>query len=109
MAQDIKYIIAISGQSIFDLVISTYGDLNLTYKFIQDNNISNIDASDLTGKTFKFDVNNIANKGFFVSLKNKIATKPTVASGSGNAGSFLLTESGDFLTTESGDKFEIEI
>jgi len=51
----ISYITAIEGQSIFDLVLMTYGDLNYTYKFITDNKISSINDTDLRGKTYFWD------------------------------------------------------
>lgn len=48
----ISYITAVEGQSIYDLVLMTYGDLSYTYRFINDNKISNINDADLRGKTY---------------------------------------------------------
>lgn len=43
------------GQSIYDICNQCYGTLNLLYKLIQDNNISNTNTDDFTGKKFIFD------------------------------------------------------
>jgi hypothetical protein len=48
----ISYITAVEGQSIYDLVLMTYGDLSYVFKFITDNKISSINDTDLRGKTY---------------------------------------------------------
>src|ERR1035437_5559304 len=46
---------AIQGQSIFDLILNTYGTLDLMSKFIQDNSIDNINVVPYSGQLFVWD------------------------------------------------------
>ncbi|CAB4218271.1 hypothetical protein UFOVP1596_11 [uncultured Caudovirales phage] len=46
---------ALDGQSIFDICLQTYGDLNLLYKLMQDNKIDNTNSTMLKGSVFIFD------------------------------------------------------
>lgn len=45
---------ALAGQNIYDLVLSTYGTLDLIDKFIADNSISDINMK-FTGQIYSFD------------------------------------------------------
>ena len=51
----IKTIKALYGQSIYDLCLQAYGTLDFIFKFIQENQISNINDTNLSGNTFIFD------------------------------------------------------
>lgn len=52
----IRQVTGEENQNIYDLVLMVYGDLNMMYKFIQDNpNISSTNDLNVSGKTFNFD------------------------------------------------------
>lgn len=95
------------GQSIYDVCLQTYGTLSLLsnkesalFKLINDNNISNINTGDLSGKVFIFDENlifdfslfsrNIEEKIFYVSVLNKDF--------------YLLQDDGYFIFQDDGFK-----
>lgn len=46
---------AISGQTLADVCLNTYGSLDYFYKLIQDNGIANADAIPYTGQSFVWD------------------------------------------------------
>ncbi len=64
----IKILKAINGQSIFDIILMTYGSLDLSYKLIQDNGIDSVNIGSVDQILFSFDSTLIADN--FVYLKN---------------------------------------
>lgn len=46
---------AISGQTLADVCMNTYGSMDYFYKLLQDNNIANADALPYTGQAFTWD------------------------------------------------------
>ena len=46
---------AIQGQSILDIILNTYGTLDLMSKFIQDNGVDNINVVPYSGQSFVWD------------------------------------------------------
>lgn len=98
----ISYITAVEGQSIFDLVLMTYGDLNYTYKFITDNKISSINDTDLRGKTYFW--NNTLNQNIQFSKWLTINKKVIVSTEGGHGrrlvwdGRFIIWDGSSLLT-----------
>jgi hypothetical protein len=52
---NVSVYIARFGQSIFDVCLQTYGSLDYLYKLIRENDIDNINQTDLKGRAFTFD------------------------------------------------------
>lgn len=89
----------LQGQTVYDLAIQIYGDINNLGKIIAQV----IDPTDpVTGKVFEteFTDNFLANSLFSRQL---VATSQET-----DAGDFLLLESGDFMLLESGYKIALE-
>lgn len=105
----IQYFDALGGQNIFDLVLQSYFDLDQTYRFIQDNNLANINGGGFSGQTFNFNTNYIADFGLFTSFQRtgkKVSTgefvpieAPPVVT------SFILRQDGGYLLRQDGGKF----
>lgn len=47
------------GQSLFDICLMTYGNLEHMYKLLQDNDIDSINETDISQKTFTFDKSSV--------------------------------------------------
>lgn len=56
---------AIAGQSIDDVVLNTYGTVNLRGKLISDNGVDNINGITATGDEFVFDTDFIADQNMY--------------------------------------------
>ena len=54
---------AITGQSIFDVCMQTYGDIGLLYKLLQDNGIDSVDVPVIGGQTFQWDDSLVLDQG----------------------------------------------
>lgn len=48
------YYRSVDGQSIYDVCMNTYHDLNLVYKLAKDNNFDNLNDYPIAGRLFKF-------------------------------------------------------
>lgn len=46
---------AVTGQSVFDLCLNTYGSFDLLFKFLSDNNISDVNYVPYSGQIFYWD------------------------------------------------------
>jgi hypothetical protein len=46
---------AVTGQSVFDLCLNTYGSFDLLFKFLNDNNISDVNYVPYSGQVFYWD------------------------------------------------------
>lgn len=53
---------AISGQSLFDVCLNTYGSIDYLYKLIQDNGILNANTAVLSGQQFTWDDSLVINQ-----------------------------------------------
>lgn len=95
---------SISNQSIFDIVAQTYGNINLTYKLIQESNFSNILSYPIVGTLFIFNPTQI-NDAIFTSYlaKNNIIIN-TVGRNTliNNNSDTLQTDDGIDITTDDG-------
>lgn len=67
---EIAFIIATNGQSIYDLCLMTYGDLKYLYKLIQDNDIISPNDTNLSGKKITFNPTLIQDIGFYKHITN---------------------------------------
>jgi hypothetical protein len=54
---------AVNGQSLFDVCLNTYGTTDLLYKLLQDNNISDLDYTPVSGQVFTYDDSLIIDQG----------------------------------------------
>lgn len=100
---DVRESKCVADQSIFDICLQTYGDLNQLFKLIKENEIDSINEANFLGKSVKFTFSNVSDIGFFNMLSNnkiKIATSETKDSSI----NFLLQESGFHLLLEDGSK-----
>ncbi len=101
-----KYFYSIPNQSVFDIVIQTYNDLNKTYKLIQDSNFNNTLTYPVTQTLFKFNPT-LATDAIFNSYLSKngiiINTVKTINN------KYLLQEDGFVFDLEDGSgKIELE-
>jgi hypothetical protein len=61
------------GQSIADLVLNTYGSLNLSKKFISDNGLTDLNVLARTGDQYVYDTEFIDNETLFATvMDNKL-------------------------------------
>ena len=68
---------AVNGQSLFDVCLNTYGTTDLLFKLLQDNSISDLDFTPVTGQAFAYDDSLIVDQGvqsFFNQSKVIYAT-----------------------------------
>jgi len=85
---DEDFIVAEFGQSIYDICLMTYGNIELIYKLIQDNNIVSLNNTDLSGKKFIFTPSLTIDKGFFNYLVNNNKAIATVGVGDNGGKSY---------------------
>lgn len=94
---------AVSGQTLFDLVIMTYGTTDLLMRFIQENNIADLNEEDLDQKVFTFDMGYIKDNIYFNSLGSYVIS--TAGSLGGAADTFFrITSDGNYRITSAGNK-----
>jgi hypothetical protein len=60
-----------NNQSIFDVCMQTYGDMNFMYKLIQDSGFPSLSTSPTIGTKFTFDESLINDFGFYNQLQSK--------------------------------------
>lgn len=98
---------SISGQSLQDVCLQTYGDLGYICKLMQDNDIDSIDDSVGSNQAFIWDdslvVNQLINQAFIASGifystdAEYVATSDAIET---EDGQFILTETGQNISTE---------
>jgi len=101
----ILYITSQNGQSIYDICIQTYGSLDLLYKLIQDNNLTNIDATLQPGTTLQWDSSLITDNSFYGYLqRNSLNIGTALSNGIQEeiVEELLEQEDGDLLLLQSG-------
>ncbi len=103
---DTAYITATEGQSVYDLVLMTYGDLKYTYKLLQDNNIVSLNNTNLSGKKIIFNPKLINDIGFYNHLINKKKVVNTIFIET--QADYLQTDDGIFLQTDDGIQIQID-
>lgn len=86
------------GQSIIDVNLMYYSDLNSVVKFCKDNSVDGLNDMDMSGRTLEFDTNNNSN----VTNTTLLNQRGTIFKTGSFIGDVLLFENGDFFTTESG-------
>lgn len=70
-SSSIETIKAIGAQTIFDIALMTYGNMDLIYKLITDSGLnSNVFKGNLIGLSFNFDKNKVKNVLYANNLKN---------------------------------------
>lgn len=79
---NIASIIATEGQTLYDISLMTYGNLDNFYKMLQDSQIDNSDTSRLRGLAFNFDKNLIND---FQYYKNLVSTGYIINTGDSQA------------------------
>lgn len=87
-------------QSFFDLIIQSGYSLDMTYKFLIDNNVTNIDADPQIGLIYNFDTSLVKDFSVYNKLKNLFVS--TGFSENAEGQSFLLKEDGFFILQENG-------
>ncbi len=97
------------NQTVYDICLQTYGDLNMLYKLIQDSNFSNILTQPLPGTMFTFNPKLVADNTFGNYLASN---KLTITTGQPNppvidAGA-LETDDGIGLETDSGQQINVD-
>lgn len=66
-----------NNQSVFDVCLQTYGDLNQMYKLLQDSGFSSILTYPKIGTQFTFDNSLISDYSFYNQLQNNQQTLNT--------------------------------
>ncbi len=87
-------------QSVFDLVLMTYGNMENLYKMIQENNFGSINYTPKTGDTVTFQRSQITNVTFY----NEVIKNRHVFSTGTEAGGALLQENEYYILLENGAK-----
>ena len=94
---------AIDGQTIFDIVAQTVGDLGLTYKMVLNNNLSALFDPSIKQRTFTFNTIDIVDYGFYNSLiKRGLIINTGASIATDTSGGDLLLETGFYLLLEDG-------
>lgn len=87
----------ISGQSVFDLLLNTYGTINLLGKLITDNNWTDLSTLTTTGQVIYYDDELIADYNLFDSIQQNNTKFRT-----GVAEEFRITDNNVILQTDDG-------
>lgn len=104
-----KYFYSVPNQSVYDVVLQTYGDLNKTYQIIKDSNFSNILSYPLPSTLFTFNPTLVSDAIFASYLSKNVILINTVDGKSPVNTSYLLEEDGfDFLLEDDSGKIELE-
>lgn len=97
-ASTISNLQAINSQSIYDVCLMTYGNLESITLLKKEN----LDVAPVSGEIFSFDTTKISNFQFYYNVKNKFgylcSTEDFTAPPSSG---YLLTESSNYLITEN--------
>lgn len=96
-------------QSIYDILILSYGRMEDLMKLLQANGISSADMVEANEKTFIFDKSEINDLQQYNTLtkiaRNRLATLDSVYS---TYGQFILMESSGYVLLENGGKIELQ-
>ena len=88
---------AVSGQSLLDVCLITYGSMDYIVKLANDNGITDLCTYQLSGKVFTFDSSLVVNQVIASQLNNKYGT-------GANLLQYYGTEDGDgYYADESGN------
>ena len=98
----IKSIKALNGQTVFDLCLQIGYPIENIYKLIQDNDIDNINETDLIGKTIYYDTDFVTNFGFTEVISTGEYINPLDSTVTGN---FILRQDGTPLMRQDGNNF----
>jgi hypothetical protein len=105
----ISYFTSIPNQSVYDVCLQTYGDLNNTYKLIQDSGFKNISNYPLPNTSFTFDKSLQKDAIFASYLSKKGIIINTVQTQKTSSTNYLLQEDGFDFDLENGTgKIELE-
>jgi len=94
----------LENQSIYDIVLMTYGDLGSVYDFITSNGIVSLNDLSVAMKTFTFDSSNTVNGPLIASVKKNGYVFATLIQ---NASSFLKQENRFYILQENGYRIKI--
>lgn len=93
-----------NNQTVYDIVLQTYSDLDFTYKLIEDSNFSNIQTYPVPTSLFKFNPQLIANNSLINYLNKNGLIINTRTDFISNDTNFLLQDDGFFLLQDDGSK-----
>ena len=101
----IKTMVIKENQTLFDLSLQLYGNIESAFKIIQDNDIKHLHDNKLVGKTISYEEQKIDLTNYF-SVNGKIITTglPVI----GDVASFLMNEDSEEILTEDGFEIIIE-
>ena len=106
-AKKINNVVTIKAeQTIFDLSLQHYGDVEKVYDLVHDNDfIDSVLSSDIVGETLTLrDVKNYVTD-WYIKNRVNVGTKPTMQK---DLNSYLLQENGYYLLQENGYKIILE-
>ena len=99
---------SIPNQNIYDVCLQTYGDLNKTYKLIQDSNFANISNYPLPNTNFTYD-KTLQKDAIFASYLSKKGIVINTVTSNKTSTNYLLQEDGfDFVLESGTGKIELE-
>lgn len=98
----IKSIIALNGQTVFDLCLQIGYPIESIYKLIQDSNIDNINETNLIGKEIYYDTDLVTNFGFNEVISTGDYINPLDLSITEN---YILRQDGEPLMRQDGNNF----
>lgn len=91
---------AISGQSIYDIVIQTYGSIDYLAKLMQDNNVLGVNDTILSGQSFLWDDTLVQDQNINVAYTYSGIIYATDSANYGNV--FYVTTVGGNVVTNPG-------
>jgi len=99
--------------TLFDICINTYGSLDLLYKLINDNNITNINALATGFDRYIFDYSLVVNYDRYQKIQNETfrfvtGQKEIRAAFEQPTENYLQTETPDILQSEQDDLFIVD-
>lgn len=74
---------AVTGQSLYDICLITYGDISKIGKLASDNGISDLNDINLTGITFTYDNSQVVNQILHQQLNSSYGTAQDIEDFSG--------------------------
>ncbi len=98
---------SIANQSVYDIVLQTYGDLNFTYKLIQDSNFSNLLIYPVIETLFKFNPTQVIDNIFSNYLVNNGLIINTASNKSSSYIVFSEEDEKTIFTNEDGTGYFI--
>jgi hypothetical protein len=95
---------AISGQSIIDVCLNTYGSIDYLYKLMQDNNVASVNTNVYGGQKFTWDDSLVIDQGLNTAFKSTNTRYCTDISNNGSV-FYVIEGNGNGTGNGNGDPY----